>query len=304
MSGNVGASTQGVWWKDGTFYQIWPASYKDANGDGIGDIKGIISTLDYLKDLGVDVIWVSPMFKSPQKDMGYDISDYEDIDPQYGTLKDAELLIEECHKRGMRLLFDLVINHTSDQHAWFQESRSSKDNPKRDWYIWRPARIVDGKREPPNNWRSYFGGSAWEWDETTEEYYLHLFVAGQPDLNWENPTTRNAVYDSAVTFWLEKGLDGFRIDTVNLYSKEEDLPDAQVRDYTQEFQASEKRSLVCNCANVPSWDMIIGPMVHGCMNTCKNSMQRHYPNTIAVQVSSPVQIMVALYAFVPSVDIS
>ena len=304
MPENVSASTQGVWWKDGTFYQIWPASYKDANGDGIGDIKGIISTLDYLKDLGVNVIWVSPMFKSPQKDMGYDISDYEDIDPQYGTLKDAELLIEECHKRGMRLLFDLVINHTSDQHAWFQESKSSKNNSKRDWYIWRPARIVDGKREPPNNWRSYFGGSAWEWDETTEEYYLHLFVAGQPDLNWENPVTRNAVYDSAVTFWLEKGLDGFRIDTVNLYSKEEDLPNAQVRDHTQEFQASGKMSLVCNYANIVSWDMITGPMVHVCMNICKSSMQRYYQNTIVVRVSSPFMIIMTLDALVLSIDVS
>ena len=201
-----------AWWKDGTFYQIWPASYKDANGDGIGDIGGIISTLDYLKDLGVDTVWVSPMYKSPQKDMGYDISDYKDIDPQYGTIQDAEDLIKEVHERGMRLVFDLVINHTSDLHPWFQESRSSKDSSKRDWYIWRPPRYENGKRHPPNNWKSYFGGSAWEWDEETQEYYLHLFVREQPDLNWENEATREAIYQTAVKFWLDKGVDGFRID--------------------------------------------------------------------------------------------
>ena len=229
---------QGVWWKDGTFYQIWPASYKDSNGDGVGDIKGIISTLDYLKELGVDVIWVSPMFKSPQKDMGYDISDYEDIDPQYGSLQDAEILIKECHDRGMRVLFDLVVNHTSDEHDWFKESRSSKNNPKRDWYIWRPPRMEDGIRRPPNNWRSYFGGSAWQWHETTQEYYLHLFLKEQPDLNWENQDTRDALYASAVKFWLDKGLDGFRVDTVNMYSKQQELPDAHIRDHQQEFQVS------------------------------------------------------------------
>jgi alpha-glucosidase len=226
-----------TWWKDGTVYQIWPASYKDSNGDGVGDIPGIISTLDYLKDLGVDIIWISPMYASPQADMGYDISDYENIDPRYGTLADAERLIEECHGRDIRIIFDLVINHSSDAHAWFQESRSSKENPKRDWYIWRPAKYdADGHRKPPNNWRSHFGGSAWSWDERTQEYYLHLFLPEQPDFNWENEATRSAIYASSMRFWLDRGLDGFRIDTVNMYSKGDVFPDAPVTDPRQELQ--------------------------------------------------------------------
>ena len=200
-----------TWWKDGTVYQIWPASYKDSNGDGVGDIQGIISTLDYLKSLGIDIIWVSPMYDSPQVDMGYDISNYEEIYPPYGTVADAESLIKECHDRGMRLVFDLVINHTSNLHSWFKDSRSSKDHPKRDWYIWRPAKHDgNGQRMPPNNWRAHFGGSAWEWDEISQEYYLHLFCPEQPDLNWESENARNAIYESAVKFWLDKGVDGFR----------------------------------------------------------------------------------------------
>jgi oligo-1,6-glucosidase len=208
-----------TWWKEGTVYQIYPASYKDSNNDGLGDIPGIISKIDYIKDLGIDIVWLSPMYKSPQYDMGYDISDYEDVHAPYGTVADMEDLIKACHDRGMRLLLDLVINHTSHEHAWFQESKSSKDNPKRDWYIWRPAKYdADGARMPPNNWRSFFSGSAWQWDEATQEYYLHLFAAEQPDLNWENPVTRQAIYDSAMRFWLDKGVDGFRIDTVNSLS--------------------------------------------------------------------------------------
>ena len=234
-----------TWWKDGTVYQIWPASYKDSNGDGVGDIVGIISTLDYLKDLGVDIIWVSPIYDSPQKDMGYDISNYEEIYPPYGTVAEADKLIEECHNRGIRIIFDLVVNHTSDQHAWFKESRSSKSNPKRDWYIWRPAKYdKDGTRRPPNNWRAHFGGSAWEWDEQTQEYYLHLFVPEQPDLNWDNEATRQAIFDSAVNFWLKKGVDGFRVDTVNMYSKPSDYPDAAITDQGQEFQFAP--NLFCN----------------------------------------------------------
>ena len=238
-------SASRTWWKDGIVYQIWPASYKDSNGDGIGDIPGIISKLDYLKDLGVDIIWVSPVYQSPQVDMGYDISDYEDIHRPYGTVADAEALIKGCHDRGMRLLFDLVINHTSDLHPWFRESRSSKDNQKRDWYIWRPPKHnKDGSRKPPNNWRAHFGGSAWEWDETSQEYYLHLFCPEQPDLNWENEVTRNAIYESAMKFWLEKGVDGFRVDTVNMYSKGDSFPDAPVTDPDAEFEFSP--NLFCN----------------------------------------------------------
>ncbi|RCK65951.1 Alpha-glucosidase [Candida viswanathii] len=217
------------WWKEAVVYQIWPASYKDSNSDGVGDIPGIISTLDYLKDLGTTVVWLSPMYDSPQDDMGYDISNYEEVYHKYGTLDDMQNLIDGCHKRGMKLILDLVINHTSDQHEWFKESRSSKDNPKRDWYIWKPPRFdAEGNRHPPNNWGSYFSGSTWKYDETTGEYYLHLFAESQPDLNWENKECREAIYKSAVKFWLDKGVDGFRIDTAGMYSKHQDFKDAPV----------------------------------------------------------------------------
>lgn len=226
---------QRPWWKDAVVYQIYPASFKDSNGDGIGDLNGIISELDYIRSIGTDCIWICPMFDSPQVDMGYDIRDYEDVYAPYGTLQDMERLIDETHSRGMRIILDLVVNHTSDQHKWFQESRSSKDNPKRDWYIWRPARYVNGERKPPNNWVSNFTGSVWQWDPQTEEYYLHLFCPEQPDLNWENPETRQAIYKSAMEFWLERGVDGFRVDTVNMYSKGEML-DAPVTDPNSEWQ--------------------------------------------------------------------
>ncbi|KAF1829749.1 glycoside hydrolase [Decorospora gaudefroyi] len=226
---------QRPWWKDGVVYQIYPASFKDSNGDGIGDLNGIISELDYIRSIGVDVIWICPMYDSPQVDMGYDIRDYEDVYRPYGTVQDMERLIAETHARGMKIILDLVVNHTSDQHKWFLESRSSQDNPKRDWYIWRPARYVDGERKPPNNWVSNFTGSVWEWDQHTQEYYLHLFCPEQPDLNWENAETRRAIYKSAMEFWLKRGVDGFRVDTVNMYSKGEML-DAPVTDPGTEWQ--------------------------------------------------------------------
>ncbi|KAK8211508.1 hypothetical protein M8818_003161 [Zalaria obscura] len=231
---------QRPWWKDAVIYQIYPASFKDSNADGIGDIPGITRSLDYIKNLGVDTIWICPMYDSPQIDMGYDISDYQKVYPPYGTVADMEELIHQTHSRDMRLILDLVINHTSDQHAWFKESRSSKDNAKRDWYIWKPARYDgNGKRQPPNNWRSNFGGgSAWEWDEHSQEYYLHLFCVEQPDLNWDNEETRKAIYDSAMTFWLDKGVDGFRIDTVNMYSKNPTYPDAPITDHDAEWQSA------------------------------------------------------------------
>ncbi|EGW33677.1 uncharacterized protein SPAPADRAFT_59047 [Spathaspora passalidarum NRRL Y-27907] len=225
------------WWKEATVYQIWPASYKDSNNDGIGDIPGIISTLDYLSDLGIDVIWLSPMYDSPQDDMGYDISNYENVYPKYGTLKDMDELISQCHSRGMKLILDLVINHTSVDHPWFKESRSSKTNPKRDWYIWKPPRYDEhGNRHPPNNWSSYFSGSAWKYDETTDEYYLHLFAESQPDLNWENDDTRRSIHASAVEFWLKRGVDGFRIDTAGMYSKHQHFKDAPITYPESEFQ--------------------------------------------------------------------
>ncbi|MCP8717760.1 MAG: alpha-glucosidase [Asgard group archaeon] len=230
-----------TWWKDATIYQIWPASYKDSNGDGIGDIPGIISELDYIKDLGVDIIWLSPMYKSPMEDMGYDISDYEDINPDFGTLQDMQNLIDGCHERGMKIICDLVINHTSADHEWFKESRSSLDNPKRDWYIWkRPKYDAAGNRHPPNNWQSYFSGSAWEYDEPTAEYYLRLFAKGQPDLNWENEECRNAIYDSAIRFWLNRGVDGFRIDVAGFYSKEQSFTDAPITYVDQLHQPSKE----------------------------------------------------------------
>lgn len=209
------------WWKESVVYQIYPRSFMDSNGDGIGDIKGIISKLDYLKKLGIDVIWLSPVYESPNDDNGYDISDYKKIMDEFGTMADWEEMLEEMHNRGMKLVMDLVVNHSSDEHGWFVESRKSKDNPYRDYYIWREGK--DGKE--PNNWESVFSGSAWEYDEGTEEYFLHLFSKKQPDLNWENPKLRREIYDM-MTFWLDKGIDGFRMDVINFISKVPTLPDA------------------------------------------------------------------------------
>ncbi|CDR39508.1 CYFA0S03e04170g1_1 [Cyberlindnera fabianii] len=207
------------WWKDSIVYQVWPASFKDSNGDGIGDLNGVTSKLDHIKSLGVDVIWLSPHYASPLDDMGYDISDYEAINPQFGTMEDMDNLLSEIKKRGMKLILDLVVNHTSSEHEWFKESRSSRDNPKRDWYIWK---------DKANNWESAFSGSAWEWDEKTQQYYLHIFAVSQPDLNWENEDTRKAIYKSALEFWYEKGVSGFRIDTAGLYSKVQTFEDAPI----------------------------------------------------------------------------
>ena len=222
------------WWKSAVVYQIYPRSFADADGDGVGDLRGIISRLDHLKTLGVDVIWLSPIYRSPQVDNGYDISDYRDIDPMFGTLAEFDQLLDAVHELGMKLVMDLVVNHTSDEHPWFVESRSSRDNPKRDWYIWRDAR--DGvpshkgadpaKGAEPNNWGSFFSGSAWTWDEPTGQYYLHLFDRKQPDLNWDTPDVRAAVHD-VMRWWLDRGVDGFRMDVINFISKVEGLPDAQ-----------------------------------------------------------------------------
>ena len=211
------------WWKESVVYQIYPRSFKDSNGDGIGDIPGIIEKLDYLKELGVNVLWISPMLESPQDDNGYDISDYRRIYKEYGTMEDYEKLLEEAHKRGIKILMDLVVNHTSDEHNWFIESRKSKDNPYRDYYIWREP--VNGKE--PNNWGSAFGGPAWEYDPQTEMYYLHLFSRKQPDLNWENEKVRQEVYDM-MNFWCEKGIDGFRMDVISMISKDQSYPDGEM----------------------------------------------------------------------------
>ncbi len=192
------------WWQRAVFYQIYPRSFADGNGDGIGDFTGMIAKLDYLRDLGIDALWLSPHYPSPFLDCGYDISDYTDVGPEYGTLEDFTTFLHAAHARGIRVVLDLVLNHTSHQHPWFQESRSSRDNPKRDWYIWR-----DGKDDgPPNNWASIFGGSAWEHDPLTGQYYYHAFLAEQPDLNWRNPEVKRAMWD-AVRFWLDLEVDGF-----------------------------------------------------------------------------------------------
>ncbi|WP_347552758.1 alpha-glucosidase [Pseudalkalibacillus hwajinpoensis] len=210
-----------TWWKESVVYQIYPRSFNDSNGDGVGDIKGITEKLDYLKELGIDVIWLSPVYQSPNDDNGYDISDYRAIMEEFGTMEDWEEMLHEVHQRGMKLIMDLVVNHSSDEHNWFEESRKSKDNPFRDYYIWKPGK--DGKE--PNNWESAFSGSVWDYDEKTDEYYLHLFSKKQPDLNWENPTLRQEVYDM-MQWWLDKGIDGFRMDVINFISKVPGLPDA------------------------------------------------------------------------------
>ena len=209
-----------AWWKESVVYQIYPRSFCDANGDGIGDLRGITQKLDYLKELGVSVVWLSPVYKSPNDDNGYDISNYQDIMDEFGTLADWRELIAGMHARDIKMVMDLVVNHTSDEHRWFQESRTSKDNPYRDYYIWRPAK--DGRE--PNNWKSFFSGSAWQFDETTGEYYLHLFSKKQPDLNWENPNVRQEVFNM-MHWWLKQGVDGFRMDVINLISKRPGLPD-------------------------------------------------------------------------------
>jgi oligo-1,6-glucosidase len=238
------------YWKDAIFYQVYPASFKDSNGDGWGDLPGLISKIDYLHELGVDVIWVSPIFESPQKDMGYDVSDYQKIYAPYGSIQDVDTLLREAHRREMKVILDLVINHTSQEHEWFKESRSSKSNPKRDWYIWKPARYdSNGIRHPPTNWRGYFAGPTWTWDEHTQEYYLHLYAPDQPDLNWENVECRNAIYDNTMRFWLDRGVDGFRIDTVNKYSKRQDFVDAPITDQSSPHQSAPE--MWCN-----------GPRIH------------------------------------------
>lgn len=210
------------WWKEGVVYQIYPRSFKDSNGDGIGDLRGIIEKLDYIKELGADIIWLCPIYQSPNCDNGYDISDYRKIMKEFGTEEDFEELLHEMHKRGLKLIMDLVVNHTSDEHEWFVASKSSRENPYRDYYIWRDGK--DGN--PPNNWGSFFSGSAWKYDEATNQYYLHLFAEKQPDLNWENKKVREEIYDM-MRFWLDKGIDGFRMDVINLISKVPGLPDGE-----------------------------------------------------------------------------
>lgn len=230
---------QTAWWKKSVVYQVYPKSFYDSNGDGIGDLNGVTEKLPYLKKLGIDVIWLNPIYQSPQVDNGYDISDYREIEPMLGTMEDFDRMLEESHKLGMKVILDLVVNHTSDQHIWFQEAKKSRDNPYHDYYIW--------KDEIPNNWGSSFGGSAWEYVEEVDQYYLHLFAKEQPDLNWENPKVREEVYD-ILRFWLDKGIDGFRMDVITLISKDPLYPDGPV------IQNKAYGSYYAGCAS--------GPRVH------------------------------------------
>jgi oligo-1,6-glucosidase len=235
------------WWRAAVVYQIYPRSFADSDGDGVGDLRGIIARLDYLATLGVDVIWLSPVYPSPQDDNGYDISDYQDIEPVFGTLEDFDELLAGVHERGMRLIMDLVVNHTSDEHPWFVESRSSKDSPKRDWYWWR---------EEPNGWASFFSGPAWELDAATGEHYLHLFSPKQPDLNWENPEVRDAIY-SMMNWWLDRGVDGFRMDVINMISKDPGLTTyvsgPRIHEFLQEMhrEVFDGRDALLNVGEMP-----------------------------------------------------
>jgi oligo-1,6-glucosidase len=217
-----------TWWKEAIVYQIYPRSFKDSNGDGVGDLRGVIEKLDYIKSLGVDAVWLNPIYKSPNDDGGYDISDYYSIQPEFGTMQDFDELLAGLHQRGLKLIMDLVLNHSSDEHPWFEESKKSKDNPYRNYYFWRPGK----NGGPPNNWPSFFGGSAWQYDETTNEYYLHLFSRKQPDLNWENPTLRQELY-ALMKFWLDKGVDGLRLDVISAISKRTDFPDTDTNDFNE-----------------------------------------------------------------------
>ena len=217
-----------AWWKESVVYQIYPRSFQDSNGDGIGDLPGIIRRLDYLKELGVDVLWISPFYKSPGRDNGYDISDYQAIQDEFGTMADFDRLLAEAHARGLRVVIDLVVNHTSNQHPWFIESRSDRRSSKRDYYIWR-----DGKNGgPPNNWGSNFSGSAWTLDEATGQYYLHTFGDFQPDLNWDNPAVREEVF-RMMRWWCDKGVDGFRMDVISMISKTPEMPDGELKPGSQ-----------------------------------------------------------------------
>ena len=240
------------WWKEAVVYQVYPRSFNDANGDGIGDLKGITEKLPYLAKLGINVIWLSPVFDSPNVDNGYDISDYFTIMSDFGTMEDFDEMLETAHKHGIKILMDLVANHTSDEHPWFKESRSSKDNPYRDYYIWKDPKGFDedGNPIPPNNWASEFGGPAWEWDEATGQFYLHIFFKEQPDLNWENEKVREDLY-SMVRWWLDKGVDGFRLDAINIISKPEGFPDDPSTDF--EKHTSSIPFVITNGTMVHPW---------------------------------------------------
>lgn len=262
-------SDKGAWWQRGVIYQIYPRSFQDTNNDGIGDLNGIIARLDYLKWLGIDAIWLSPIFPSPQADFGYDVADYTDIHHEYGTFADFDRLLQEAHQRNIKILLDLVPNHTSTEHAWFKESRSSRDNPKRDWYIWKDPK-PDGS--PPNNWLAYFGGAAWTFDPHTGQYYMHNFDPGQPELNWRNPEVKQAMF-SAIRFWLERGVDGFRVDVIDRLLKHPEFLDNPPNPTWKEGDSPAWKYLRVNSEQQPE--------VHEIMRELRVLFEE-YPNRVMV----------------------
>jgi alpha-glucosidase len=265
------------WWKHAVVYQIYPRSFQDSNGDGIGDLNGIRSRLDYLVGLGVDAVWISPIYPSPMADFGYDVADYCGIDPMFGTMEDFDRLLEDVHGRGLRMILDFVPNHTSDQHPWFVESRSSRDNPKRDWYIWR---------DEPNNWQSHFGGSAWELDERTGQYYLHEFLKEQPDSNWRNPAVQEAMFE-ALRFWLRKGVDGFRVDVMWLMIKDDQFRDNPPNPAYKSGQGSRERLLPVYDADRPE--------VHGLLAEMRDVLEEFGDRVLIGEIYLPVPRLMQYY---------
>jgi alpha-glucosidase len=272
-----------AWWRRGIFYQVYPRSFQDSNADGVGDIRGIIERLPYLESLGIDAVWLSPIFPSPMADFGYDISDYTGIDPLFGTMEDFDALIEAAHGRGLKLILDLVPNHTSDRHPWFAESRASRDNPKRDWYIWRDGKPDGG---PPNNWLSEFGGNAWQHDAATDQYYYHAFLKEQPDLNWRNPAVREAIHD-AMRFWLARGVDGFRVDVIWHLIK-----DAEFRDNPQNPHYVEGRPPHEKILTQYSTDQ---PEVHDVIAGMRSVIDEFADRVLIGEIYLPLQRLVAYY---------
>ena len=271
------------WWQKAVFYQIYPRSFADGNGDGIGDLQGIISKLDYLEKLGIDAIWLSPHYPSPQFDCGYDIADYTAVNPEYGTLDEFNCFLNGAHQRGIRIILDLVLNHTSDQHQWFAESRSSRLNPKRNWYIWRDGR----NGGPPNNWESVFGGSAWEFDTNTNQYYYHFFFKEQPDLNWRNPEVKQAMFN-AVRFWLKIGVDGFRLDALDTIFEDQALPDhtakvtqAELRRALQTTRSADERKYLQEQGSAMFQYQLNQPGVHQLMQELR-AVVDEYPDRVLV----------------------
>jgi len=271
------------WWMHGIFYEIYPRSFQDSNQDGIGDLRGIRQRLDYLTWLGVDAIWIAPIYPSPMADFGYDVSDYCGVDPLFGSLSNFDDLLRDAHASGLKVILDFVPNHTSDQHPWFKESRSSRSNPKRDWYIWRNGQSVG---VPPNNWVSQFGGSAWTFDASTEQYYLHSFLREQPDLNWRNPAVRHAMYD-VLRFWLNRGVDGFRVDVLWLLIK-----DAQLRDNPPNPNYRHQDAEINRYLNIYNGDQ---PEIHEVVAEMRSILDQYDQRVLIGEIYLPVERLVSYY---------